>query len=478
MGEDGGARRGKDRASWRIEAMHRPILPLVVAPRQADAGDARGAGLVAGVLWCKISPIMPVPFRPLPACLLFAGALLALDASAAEPAPEYVRPAFLSRTALLADLETGDFQALEQRLGAAQSAYEEARTRSTEETILHALATFAMVTPQRIDRLAAWSERFPDSAFAPAAEGIARGEQARRDLGSPVTAPRGAAETNARIAAFARAERLLAGAVERRPMLSAAAAALVQLMMQSGRLAEAEDTFRAHRRADAKGYGLRAAHLAFLLPRWGGALASVNAAAYSPQPFFALNPGMKALSGFLPWARGEGLLDVGRPEQALAEFDRALGRGMDRRFLASRAAALQALGRHEEALAAFGEALDAWPEEPAVMAARARVLAALARTEDAENSLDVLQGLDPASPDLVVARRAVEIAARGLDCTRLVAAATTYQADDAAAGEAESGTVTPADIGHLADLRTYMLCEGAFAHADVQRAFWKARSTR
>ena len=77
---------------------------------------------------------------------------------------------FLDRSILLDDLNSGRWDALEQKLGTLQKQYENGDTN--DAYIEHALDTFAHSSPQTLTGLNAWVEDRPDSAFAYAARGV------------------------------------------------------------------------------------------------------------------------------------------------------------------------------------------------------------------------------------------------------------------------------------------------------------------
>jgi protein O-GlcNAc transferase len=91
------------------------------------------------------------------------------------------------------------------------------------------------------------------------------------------------------------------------------------------------------------------------------------------------------------------LCELGRPEEALAQCDRALAlSGEDARGHALRAAALGALKRGPEALASYDQAIARAPRDPEIHFNRGNLLRELERFEDAVASYDSALAIAPA----------------------------------------------------------------------------------
>ena len=101
------------------------------------------------------------------------------------------------------------------------------------------------------------------------------------------------------------------------------------------------------------------------------------------------------------WNRGTCLLDLGRPEAALASFAQVeeLG-GPSSRAADAMAACLFRLGRGAEAIAAYDRALDAAPSAPDALRGKARALVRLGRPKDALPLYARLLARAPANAEL------------------------------------------------------------------------------
>jgi predicted O-linked N-acetylglucosamine transferase (SPINDLY family) len=92
---------------------------------------------------------------------------------------------------------------------------------------------------------------------------------------------------------------------------------------------------------------------------------------------------------------GHVLKSLGRFEEAVAAYDRALAARPDMAILVSRGNALRPLGRLEEALDSFDRALARAPREPGIWLNRGMVLSDLGRFEEALKSYDTALGIEP-----------------------------------------------------------------------------------
>ncbi|MFT4571049.1 MAG: tetratricopeptide (TPR) repeat protein [Hyphomicrobiaceae bacterium] len=389
-------------------------------------------------------------------------------AAAASPTPAQ----FLDRAKLQDALAAHRWDELDGAFETAQTAYESARSRATEEVVLHALGTFRFPRPNRLEALQAWTEARPQSPFAFAARGLATAEAVRRARGGLESALKSSREAKAWGEAFATAEGFLQQAVAFRPKLSAASCELIGLFMQTRRFRQGDEIFRTARRQDSFSYALRAANLDHLTPNWGGELTGVNAAANSPRPYFPRNPGMEALAGFLPWAIGLGYAGVGDFENAQVHFARAQAEGSDRRFDVAVAEALAREGRWLEAVQAWERANQAWPDHPPYLAAMALAQVGAGEPNEAQATLARVRLLDPDSHGAVTAKRALDRARRGLDCKNFKELARTVLADCTPSGCTSPESRAAREI--VGDIRGFLLCRTAFADPQVQAAFWVA----
>lgn len=421
-----------------------------------------------------------IVFRPLVSSFLALGLFFVCTGAAAaspDPAKAAYAPVFLDRLALLSALEEHRWDELESTFEDAQAAYENGLVRTYEDVVLHALETMAAVTSERLANLKLWREAKPDSPFAAAALGVAMAEAAKRAEGGLLYAPVGASLVSFWSEAMAPAESLLEEAVANRPVFSAASCQLVALAMQTGRSKTGDERFRSGRRANSRGYGVRATHVEHLLPTWGGSLGGINGAANSPQPFFPLNPGMEALQGFLPWGQGKmTLISRGNPDDALVFLERARSKGIDHRFEAATAEAYEVKGRWSDAAQALERALEQWPQHGPYLARLALAKFADGRRQEAKASLAEASLLDPESAELRYALRVAAVLEPGLSCVGI--------ADSAALilKECASGTcaseASKAASASFADLKPFLVCPNTFGAAEVQAAYWMALGSR
>ena len=101
---------------------------------------------------------------------------------------------------------------------------------------------------------------------------------------------------------------------------------------------------------------------------------------------------------------GEALLALGRPDEALAAWDRALALRPSPELHANRGVALRQLGRRDEALAAQDRALALSPADAEAWSNRGNVLKDLGRLDEALASFDRALALNPRMPGALVNR--------------------------------------------------------------------------
>jgi tetratricopeptide (TPR) repeat protein len=140
-------------------------------------------------------------------------------------------------------------------------------------------------------------------------------------------------------------------------------------------------------------FGIRAAYLSTIEPRWGGSHRRMDRKAADWQ-LTDQNPKLEQLLGFVDADRCE-LLAEEEPEKALPFCDRALGRGRNAGFLSTKAKALVQLERYDEAIALFTEALDILPQGVRLLNGRGYALMKTERYDEATRDLVLATRLDP-----------------------------------------------------------------------------------
>ena len=224
---------------------------------------------------------------------------------------------------------------------------------------------------------------------------------------------------------LAEAERLLRQALQRLPGHVASVRTLADLMVQTGRAAQAigaYDALLGSRPDDADVLHNRGVALLALGRRVEAVQAMDAAAAIRPEYASAYYNRGVALSGLgrpglaaASFARavelapddvnaltnlGATLMALGRPEEALARFDRALAiRPDDVGALGNRANALSELGRPDQALQSAARALELRPDNLAALANLGNAQRQLGRFEEALKSFERALRLKPDYPE-------------------------------------------------------------------------------
>ncbi len=144
-------------------------------------------------------------------------------------------------------------------------------------------------------------------------------------------------------------------------------------------------------------FGVRAAYLSTIVPRWGGAheLMDVKAAGWQ---LTDENPTLKQLLGFADLDRCR-LLTDDEPDKALSYCDRALLTGKNADFLSAKAVALMQLERYDEAIDLFTQALDILPQSVSSLSGRGYALLKAERYDEATRDLVLATRLDPANTE-------------------------------------------------------------------------------
>lgn len=219
--------------------------------------------------------------------------------------------------------------------------------------------------------------------------------------------------------AFARARPDCERALELRPRLVAAHQRLLQMGRIGGDDELARRSLAAALRVCPACYGIRAIHVRYLAPRWGGSQREMEEFAREAARQAPENTRLRALAGYAHWDRCRSL-SVDDHGGALSACDAAIVAGDDATFYSERANVHLARDQIELARADVDRALELAPQVVDVLLQRFRIEASEGRWVEASESLLTAARIDPAQPELPgylesarrAARRSVVDAAR------------------------------------------------------------------
>ncbi|MGB8329838.1 MAG: tetratricopeptide repeat protein [Polyangiales bacterium] len=140
-------------------------------------------------------------------------------------------------------------------------------------------------------------------------------------------------------------------------------------------------------------FGIRAAYLGSIVPRWGGSYALMASKAADWQ-YTEKNPKLRQLLGFADDDRCD-LLRKKQPAKAIEFCDRAIAEGANAGFLLTKGAALIHLKRYDEAVDVLSDALEILPQSVSSLNARGLAFLELERYEEAARDLVLATRLDP-----------------------------------------------------------------------------------
>ena len=174
---------------------------------------------------------------------------------------------------LIETLRQGDFAALEDQLGALQSAYEASTTSDAPLDV--AFNAFRNTSPDLEPRLDAWVAANPDSGAARLARGVFHATVGWHLRGARTVA-RTQEESFARMRArFARSEADLEAAIARNPRLAAAYDHLIGIHMARNQESDVHRVFRNGIVANPGSVAIRSSYYGSLRPRWNNGPVSV-----------------------------------------------------------------------------------------------------------------------------------------------------------------------------------------------------------
>jgi tetratricopeptide (TPR) repeat protein len=259
---------------------------------------------------------------------------------------------------MIALLRAGNFAELDARASRYQAAYE--ASSEAEWDLLRAFAVFERVEPDLEAPFNAWVAARPQSYSALAARGAyfyRRGWSARGgDYAADVPSER----FDAMGRHFKRAQRDFDASLKLTPRPQLSHRYLIGIAMATGDKATARRFYDEALRGDPESYAARRAYLNALRPEWGGSKAAMRALV-DEMAALAQTPKLRTVqarlkAGVLGWSGVDAHLAKDYPS-ALSIYTVALAEADDAIVLTNRGKALVQLGRLDEALRDFDRAL-------------------------------------------------------------------------------------------------------------------------
>ena len=318
------------------------------------------------------------------------------------------------RISLIAALESGRFDDLDRLLGEALRAFE--ANPAAEERMYWLFEIFRRKAPSWEAAFKAWIAAKPGNPLALAAHAFHQeclGWSARGKRYSTKTSE---AQFEGMRRHFAIAEAEALEALRLNPKLITAYIPLIGVARGGSTPRLQEYASRALAISPAS-YHTLFAHMMGLAPRWGGSHAAMDRFAKSAQAGTALNPELSILKGLSAWDRGRIHYENKRYDSARIEFQQAAEAGPffdAHQYLGK---TLRRLGRNEEALREFDRAIAARPLYAGPWVEKALTLLRVGRREEAERTFRRAAARDPWADEVLgyPSRAAEHFTALGYD---------------------------------------------------------------
>jgi tetratricopeptide (TPR) repeat protein len=298
---------------------------------------------------------------------------------------------------LMADLRARNFDKLEAKLMAYQSAAE--RDVTQEANMVHAFRAFAREDPAFDASLQEWVQRSPNSYVAHLARSeflFARGANARGDKWATETSD----EQFQRMKDYFDAgEKEARSALAIDPKLAEAYALLVTHQRSSGGPEYCVRAAETGIEQVPASFVIRDETTICLKPRWGGSYEAMERFAAQAQLHVHENPELAALNGSADNDRGELLSNDGNYDAAIAYFSRAIAKGGGySSFYYRRGEALMRDHRYAEALEDLRRADQLSPQDPGVLELISYVLLVTGKPTEALTEINLAEDLEGPVP--------------------------------------------------------------------------------
>jgi tetratricopeptide (TPR) repeat protein len=300
-------------------------------------------------------------------------------------------------------LDMGRIRELDSALVAYQRLFEQ--DFRYEDFVFDAFGVFADPDSTLEPLFDRWVETMPNS-FA--------GYQARAEyyfgMGSESRGTKWAAETSQEQFAameffFDKAERDCRAVMDRNPQVLRTFEVLMNIARARGDVYIASLIMGHAAKLCPYSFRMRDRFMVNLLPRWGGTYQSMRAFAEESQELADVNPKMKLLRGYAAWDQSRMLVTDSLFDDALSKISEALKLAECPLFLAQRGNVLYYMGRYEEAIPDYDRALLNDPSHAEYMVDKARCLYELSRFDESAAMLNEADATEPWNSELARFRK-------------------------------------------------------------------------
>lgn len=279
------------------------------------------------------------------------------------------QPPYLDKLELLQRLTEAQYDSIDKRLSALQTAFEQGQT--SDLPVEHAFNAFENAEPALLKHLDAWRAHRPDSYAALLARGIHHAKLGWLARGGALAINTSEQQMGEMRRYFSIAQNDFNAALKINPTLTLAYAHLIRISMTINSPADTEALFRRAEAIRPDSFILRRQYLWSLQPKWGGSLQAMRAFLKETEPHMTKNPALKELMGYPYLVLADALEDHDRNESENL-LNKSLTFGDHWRFYYERGINRYYQKQYNEALSDLSRALALNPQDPDTLGWRSK----------------------------------------------------------------------------------------------------------
>lgn len=295
-------------------------------------------------------------------------------------------------------LENGKYEEVDSLFSACQKDYEEKIIG--EEVIVDLFDNFDSTDMHIEDLTTEWIKLIPDSYSAYLARGIYYTNMGWLSRGYAYIDTTKKEQFDEMADYFSKAEKDLLKALELNPKLIVAYGELMSISMVGGKGKGERYWLEKAEQIDPSSFLIRKTYMYSLQPKWGGSLEEMKAFVGESEQYFAENPKLKILIGYIPYSIADMIKNKNRVE-AIPYFDLAIEQGDYSFFYFERGKNYYKLKRYDEALKDFNRVINDIPRPVKSLRLRADINFEKGNTESAYEDIEKALKLDPLEPEVL-----------------------------------------------------------------------------
>ena len=305
---------------------------------------------------------------------------------------------------LLRLLKEKNYTRMESILVNYQTAYEKDFDYQKEDLVDYVYFTFYTSDPSIEKNLNEWVNKMPKSYAASMARGMYYYNIGWLSRGSKYIDKTMTTQIKEMEKFFAKAKNDIQAALQINPKIILGYGYLINMGMALGEREFMKNTLDTALKINPHSFVVRGYYMFSLIPKWGGSIEEMKQFANESQRYMAKNPKLRILQGYIPYAEGNMIEEIGDKTSALKKYNEALTYGNHFLFLRARGEIFYEMKQYDNAITDFNRSLELRPFQSKALKDKAKAYYRLGKIDEALREINLAIELDRLEPFQLIER--------------------------------------------------------------------------